>query len=281
MSVAPNPVVIASSAADAAAVDAVVSRHAELSGALQARIQQVFSAVVNNDVRGAEHQRAALVAWCGAELVPLAEAEAAALYPAARADPRGRLLVDAMLAEHQVLLDLVEAIRKAVNPVVVAASAYALRVVVESRLAQVDDIVLPLLAAAPQVSLAALVEGMDIGGSEAPVPVDTAVNAPVDAAVDATMNALGNATANAPASCGEHDGEGFPELDATAIPHAIRHATIFGALEGVVAGGGLVLLAPHAPLPLLRQIDARWPDRFEVTYLQEGPDIWKVQFTHA
>ena len=275
MSVAPNLVVIASNAADAAAVDAVVSHHAELSGALQARVQKVFSAVVNNDVRGAEHERAALAAWCGAELLPQAEAEAAALYPAARAEPQGRLLIDAMLAEHGVLTELVEAIRKAVNPVVVAASAYALRVVVESRLATVDNHVLPLLAASPQVSLAAVVAGMLAGADESAGP---GVGAVESAQVADSAGAPAGAHAG---GCGEHDAAGFPELDATAIPHAIRHATIFGALETVGDGGGLVLLAPHAPLPLLRQIDDRWPGRFEVSYLQEGPDIWKVQFAQA
>lgn len=273
MSVAPNPVVIASSAADVAAVDAVVSHHAELSGALETHVQTVFSAVINNDVRGAEHERAALVAWCGTELVPHALAEEAALYPAARQDPRGRLLIDAMLAEHAILVELVEAIRKAVNPVVVAANAHALRIVFASHLAKENELILPLLASSPDVSLAAALEGMraslrgdDGDAHEAEVGVGEASEAPAG---------------GGSCGCGGHDEAGFPELDATTIPHAIRHATIFGALEAVGPGGGLVLLAPHAPLPLLRQISDRWPGRFEVSYLEEGPEIWKLQFRAA
>lgn len=266
MSLAPNAVVIASSAADAAAVDAVVSRHAELSGALEAHIQRVFAAVINNDVRGADHERAALVAWCGAELVPHVLAEEAVLFPAARQDVRARLLVDALATEHDVLRELVEAVRKAVNPVVVVANAHALRVVVASHLAKEDDLLLPLLAGSPDVALAAEV---------------AATQAALDGNADAEPGTAGEAPAPAEGGscgCGGHDDAGFPELDATAIPHAIRHATIFGALEVVGTGGGLVLLAPHAPLPLLRQIEDRWPGRFEVSYLQEGPEIWKVQF---
>lgn len=273
MSVDPNPVVIASSAADAAAVDAAVSHHAELSGALETHVQKVFSAVINNDVRGAEHERAALLAWCAAELVPHVLAEQGGLYPAARQDPRGRLLIDAMLAERELLTELIEAIRKAVNPVVVAANAYALRVLLASHLAKENNQILPLLASSPDVSLAAVLEDMRASLSGG------------DAAASGA-EAGGPEAGDAPAAggscgCGGHDDAGFPELDATAIPHAIRHATIFGALDAVGAGGGLILLAPHAPLPLLRQISDRWPGRFEVSYLQEGPEIWKVQFLAA
>ena len=51
----------------------------------------------------------ALVRWCDAELIPYAVAEEQAMYTAAREDPRARLLVDAMAAEHCNLVALVEA----------------------------------------------------------------------------------------------------------------------------------------------------------------------------
>ena len=34
-------------------------------------------------------------------------------------------------------------------------------------------------------------------------------------------------------ACGESDGPDLPVLDARSVPHAIRHATIFGALDAV------------------------------------------------
>ena len=61
-------------------------------------------------------------------------------------------------------------------------------------------------------------------------------------------------------ACGEHDGEGFPELDVRLIPHAIRHATIFGALDSLAVGAGLVIIANHNPLPLLAQVQQRYRD---------------------
>jgi uncharacterized protein (DUF2249 family) len=75
------------------------------------------------------------------------------------------------------------------------------------------------------------------------------------------------------------DGPGYPELDARAIPHAIRHATIFGALDTVGSGGGLVLIAPHDPLPLLGQVEERYAGAFAVEYLARGPEAWRVTFS--
>ena len=80
-------------------------------------------------------------------------------------------------------------------------------------------------------------------------------------------------------TCGEVDGPQYPELDARTVPHAIRHATIFGALDSIAPGGGLILVAPHDPLPLLAQIEQRWPHEFAVGYLERGPEAWRLTFT--
>lgn len=79
-------------------------------------------------------------------------------------------------------------------------------------------------------------------------------------------------------TCGEQDPAGYPELDARVIPHAIRHATIFGALDSVQAGGGLVLVAPHEPNPLLAQVADRYAGAFETSYLERGPEAWRILF---
>lgn len=77
--------------------------------------------------------------------------------------------------------------------------------------------------------------------------------------------------------CGGHD-EALPELDARTIPHAIRHATIFGALDSIKPGSAMVLVAPHDPLPLLAQIEERTPGGFTVEYLERGPEAWRLAF---
>lgn len=76
-------------------------------------------------------------------------------------------------------------------------------------------------------------------------------------------------------SCG-HDDE-TPTMDVRAIPHAIRHAAVFGAFDAIQPGKSLVIVAPHNPIPLLNQLNDRAP--IEVAYLSEGPEAWHVQIT--
>jgi uncharacterized protein (DUF2249 family) len=78
--------------------------------------------------------------------------------------------------------------------------------------------------------------------------------------------------------CGGHD-EADPVLDVRAIPHAIRHATVFGAFEAIAPGKSLVLVAPHLPRPLLAQLAERAPIESEV--LVDGPDAWHVKITRT
>lgn len=77
--------------------------------------------------------------------------------------------------------------------------------------------------------------------------------------------------------CGGGAHTGLPQFDATVVPPALRHATIFGALDSLQPGGGMVLVAPHDPLPLLAQVEARTPGRFTIEYVERGP-AWKLAF---
>lgn len=253
-----NDVVFASSEADARAVEAVEGHHAQLGGALATHVERLL-------VEQADWQpaRDALVAWLRTELVPHAQAEEKTLYPAAAAFDRARLLVDAMVAEHGVISGLVEELAGAGDGVRAAAAARALRAVFDTHLVKENEQVLPLLAQAPDVDLAGLLGGMHelLGGHEHG---------------EATGGCGGHSC-----TCGEVDGPGYPELDARQVPHAIRHATIFGALDAVAAGGGLVLVAPHDPLPLLAQVEQRNPGVFDVSYLERGPEAWRLLFTRG
>lgn len=70
---------------------------------------------------------------------------------------------------------------------------------------------------------------------------------------------------------------GLPELDARIIPHAIRHGAVVGAFSQVRQGKAMVLAAPHNPLPLLKQLSEIEGDALEVSYLDEGPDVWRLR----
>lgn len=77
--------------------------------------------------------------------------------------------------------------------------------------------------------------------------------------------------------CGEDHG-GEPVLDARSIPHAIRHAAVLGAMDSIKPGRAMELIAHHDPLPLLAQIQKRYDDGFEVSYLERGPGQWRLRF---
>jgi uncharacterized protein (DUF2249 family) len=66
-------------------------------------------------------------------------------------------------------------------------------------------------------------------------------------------------------------------LDVRSVPHGRRHAEVLTAVNALPADGALVLIAPHAPLPLLAEINQRFPGQIDHEWLQEGPDVWQVR----
>lgn len=255
---------LATSHRDAEAVAAVREHHARMAGSLALHVDTLLRAAVGPR-HIADDVRRTLVAWCEDELVPHALAEEKAMYPAAKATLEGRLLVEGMLGEHKDITGLVAEVKHHDDIVRAAASAYALKAAFDSHLAKENDLVLPLLVQTPGVSVAELLGGMhELLGEHAHDKGHSGEAAPE-----------GGHTCG----CHESDGPGFPELDARAVPHAIRHATIFGALDSVPTGGGLVLVAPHDPLPLLAQVDERYDGAFDVDYVERGPEAWRVVFT--
>ncbi len=260
--------VIASSPADSAAAAAIRAHHAEMAGALRLRVASVIRSSAHGTPAGAADAVAELVAWCRSDLLPHALAEERTLYAAARAHDAAALLVTAMTAEHQVILALVSELAATSGPVQAAGTARALEVLFESHLEKENELVVPLLESAPDVALADLLDGMHhlVGDPAGQHAVDGAGGEASAAGTGHTCD------------CGHAEEAGYPELDARAIPHAIRHATIFGALAGVRPGGGLVLVAPHDPIPLLAQIEQAHPGRFAVEYLERGPEAWRLAF---
>ncbi|MET9887440.1 DUF2249 domain-containing protein [Streptomyces sp. NPDC006430] len=255
---------IASDPQDAKAVEAVEAHHAQLAGQLGGRVTMLIDAA-DRDPASAEDIRAGLVTFCERELVPHALAEESTLYPAAHGTVEARLLIDGMLAEHRRITDLVDALRTASSPARAASDARALQVLFEEHLDKENELVLPLIAASADISLAKLLDGMHelLGGHDA----------------ESEVEGEKSGGCGGGCGCGGSDDADVPELDARAVPHALRHATIFGALDAVPPGRAMVLVAPHDPLPLLAQIEARTPGAFEVEYVERGPEAWRLLFT--
>ncbi len=255
---------LASDPEDAAAVEAVEAHHAQLAGELAGRVAMLVAAA-DSDPDAAEGIRSRLVSFCDRELLPHAIAEEGTLYSAARELPEARLLIDGMLAEHRRLVALVDALREAGSAVRAAADGRALQVLFEEHLDKENDLVLPVLAGNPDISLSGLLGGMRelLGGGEQ------------GAAEGESGGGCGGTC-----GCGGSDDTDVPELDVREVPHALRHATVFGALGAVPAGRAMLLVAPHDPLPLLRQIEDRHPGVFTVEYRQRGPEAWRLQLTH-
>lgn len=305
-----STVVLASNAADSAAVEAITAHHAELVGAVIAHTSALLSASETHDIEGASAARRDLVLFCRGELLPHAIAEESSLYPLALSLPAARMLVEAMIAEHRVLAELVDDLAQASSPQMASAAAYALRVLFEVHADKENEFILPALAQEASVSLAGALDDMHrtfeelkaaqaggcggacgcgghgeaSGGAGGGCACGTH-----DDTTDAGRRARGGhehdadevlveaaAGVSTTCGCGGHDAPGRPVLDARAVPHNIRHATVFGALDAVRPGSGLELIAPHDPLPLLAQIEARNPGAFEVSYLERGPQDWRL-----
>jgi uncharacterized protein (DUF2249 family) len=66
-------------------------------------------------------------------------------------------------------------------------------------------------------------------------------------------------------------------IDVRTLVPAQRHATIFRLVNELSPGGRFVLVNDHDPKPLYYQLEAEYPKQFSWTYLERGPDVWRVE----
>jgi uncharacterized protein (DUF2249 family) len=121
-----------------------------------------------------------------------------------------------------------------------------------------------LLLATDSVDLAAVLSGMH-----------TLLGAPSEAGAHGSCGCGGDRAeaAAAPAPVLTVD----TRLDVRAVPHAQRHARVLAAISELPADAALVLVAPHAPKPLLAEIERRFPGQIDTEWLQRGPDVWQIR----
>ncbi|WP_245933636.1 DUF2249 domain-containing protein [Arthrobacter livingstonensis] len=244
-----NNLVLASSSAEALALEDAKTRLAEAGGTLGTLAKNLVSAAAGAAGELAGEDQAKLVDFAERELLPLAAALARELSGATGQDT----LVAQLAAGHQARL--AEAVKNLQEQDVPAKIVYAGGRLEEAAVAFLDhatSLIVPALARNPSLTLAGILPERAVAPESAPTP------------------------ATGGCACGGHDEPGLSELDTRVIPHAIRHATIFGALEGLDAGRGILLVANHNPLPLLAQLEQRSAGKFAVDYVENGPDTWKL-----
>ncbi|MBI4561018.1 MAG: DUF2249 domain-containing protein [Candidatus Rokubacteria bacterium] len=66
-------------------------------------------------------------------------------------------------------------------------------------------------------------------------------------------------------------------LDVQAIEPRHRHPKIFEAFERLKPGQVFTLVNDHDPKPLYYQFAAERPGAFTWRYLEEGPEVWRVE----
>lgn len=65
-------------------------------------------------------------------------------------------------------------------------------------------------------------------------------------------------------------------IDVRIIPHRERHPRIFGALSALAQGQSLQITSDHDPRPLLYQLATNFPGEFGWEYLEQGPEVWRL-----
>jgi uncharacterized protein (DUF2249 family) len=75
----------------------------------------------------------------------------------------------------------------------------------------------------------------------------------------------------------EEDPMNDPIIDVRELPHGKRHDIIFAAVAALQGDEGVVVVNDHDPKPLRYQLEALYGPTLRWTYLQSGPDEWRVR----
>ncbi len=144
---------------EARALAAVEAHHAGMLKRLHALVAALIQAVKAHDTVAEHDAHEVLVEWCETELVPHALAEEGPLYSGVGAAPEGRLLVAGMLAEHRVIVGLVERLRAA-QGVDAAVAAGGIGEVFALHLEKENRLLMPFIVESSGLSLAESVAGL-------------------------------------------------------------------------------------------------------------------------
>lgn len=66
-------------------------------------------------------------------------------------------------------------------------------------------------------------------------------------------------------------------IDVRSLVPADRHAKIFELVNALTPGASFVLVNDHDPKPLYYQLEAEYPGQFSWSYVEKGPEVWRVE----
>jgi uncharacterized protein (DUF2249 family) len=69
-------------------------------------------------------------------------------------------------------------------------------------------------------------------------------------------------------------------IDVRDIAPRHRHAIIFQLFDHLAPENSLQLIADHDPRPLRFQLEAKHGARCDWSYIEHGPDVWRVRLRH-
>jgi uncharacterized protein (DUF2249 family) len=78
-----------------------------------------------------------------------------------------------------------------------------------------------------------------------------------------------------------HAIKGERVVDVREISPRVRHTVIVQLFEHLDDLSALQLIADHDPRPLRLQLEAQHGNRCQWTYLEQGPDLWRVRLQHS
>ncbi len=71
-------------------------------------------------------------------------------------------------------------------------------------------------------------------------------------------------------------GVNIKTLDVRPIVPREKHPAIFAMFDSLLHGEAMQLVNDHDPKPLYYQFSAENPNGFEWEYVEQGPEVWKV-----
>lgn len=66
-------------------------------------------------------------------------------------------------------------------------------------------------------------------------------------------------------------------IDVRTLIPAQRHKTIFSLIDSLALGEGFELINDHDPSPLKYQLEVQYPGYCSWVYLEQGPDVWRIE----